>query len=146
MSHFIAGGIHRQESWSCDAGRLVERSYRLVIHREISGGLCPPTLWRPRGAKNTAQEKCCLTPPSLVSRDTQNRKPSENLGHPPPRLIRRLVRRDLGPITFRNCDKESHFRWAIGCYVYEMVLTDQLVMQDWSDMASRIAGKVVEKM
>ena len=83
------GGIRINESWSRDAGWLVERFRRGVIHREISRVLCPPTLWQPRGAKNTAQEKCCLTTPSFLSTGTRNQKPSEKASPPahpePPR-------------------------------------------------------------
>ncbi len=55
----------------------MERFRREVIHREISRVLCPPTLWQPRGAKNTAQEKCCLTTPSFLSTGTRGKTSKE---------------------------------------------------------------------
>jgi len=63
-------------------GVVVERFRREVIHREISRVLCPPTLWQPRSAKNAAQEKCCLTTPSFLSKGTRNHKPLEEAAPP----------------------------------------------------------------
>lgn len=63
-----------------------------------------------------------------------------------PRALRDSVGPELCPTTLPNRAQKPDLWWAIGGYVDEMVKTNQPVMQDWFNVAARVAGKMLQKM